>query len=135
MVVIIIIGILAIVAIINYQTSVEKSRSAEAKTIIGTMRSQCGAYFSRDGTTDACTGGNMLIGSGQGMVPGPDASQCRQSHFFWYNVSQVSPDRLAIIATRCVNGAGKSPSGTAPAQNLTLTVNFTSGADDWSGNY
>lgn len=135
MIVIVIIGLLSTVALLAYRSSLEKARGAEARMVLGNMRSMCGGLFSRDGSTDSCTADNLLIGAGQGKVPGPAASQCRQSNFFWYNVSQATADRVTFVATRCVGAAGKQPGGDVPAQNLTLTINFSSGLDSWSGDY
>ena len=45
MVVIIILGVLATLGVMQYQAAIEKSRGAEARQVIGQLRSQCAAYY------------------------------------------------------------------------------------------
>jgi len=137
-VVILIIGVLATLGIAQYQRMVERARGAEARQIIGAIRSNAAAVFmmnNQDCTN--CTNTNIGIGP-SADYPGPTAADCRGTHFFWYD---AVPDAngLKVTATRCSPGIGKTPQLPAGAVSgtLSLDTDFTTGADDWasSGQY
>lgn len=106
-VVIIIIGILATLGVTQYTKVIEKGRTAEAKMILGQIRTaqearklEYGSY-----TTDTT---NLAVG---------DANfpwdTCKTTHYFKYTVGSTT-----ATATRCTTGErGKTPdfSGTAYA--------------------
>ena len=132
-VVIIIIGILATLGLTQYTRMIEKARGAEAKSILGAIRTQSAAIYMQDSSKcNNCTADNVGIGS---EYPGPAALNCAGTHYFWYN---TTPNATGFtgVATRCTAG-GKTPDGTAPAGTVTLTTNLTTGADAWasSGQY
>jgi len=111
-VVIIIIGILGTLGFTQYSKVVEKGRAAEAKVILGQIRSAQAAYNLENGAyTTAIT--DLAV-----EVP----TSCTATHYFTYGVSGT-----AGTATRCTSG-GKSPVfGTA----YTITLNYATGA--WGG--
>ncbi|MDP2927559.1 MAG: prepilin-type N-terminal cleavage/methylation domain-containing protein [Candidatus Omnitrophota bacterium] len=113
-IVVIIIGILASIGLTQYTKVVEKGRAAEARLILGTLRSaeiaaniENGAYV-------------VLASLGVGA---PDAT-CLTTHFFSY--SCATADGLCT-ATRCGTGVGKTP-GSSVAYTKTLTI-----AGVWGG--
>jgi prepilin-type N-terminal cleavage/methylation domain-containing protein len=111
-VVIIIIGVLGTLGFTQYAKVVEKGRSAEAKIILGQVRSSQEAYHLE---YDAYT---STIGDLAVSVP----TICTGSHYFKYSTTN-----LVGTATRCTTD-GKSPnSGTA----YTITMTYATSA--WGG--
>jgi len=127
MVVIIILGVLATLGVMQYQAAIEKSRGAEARQIIGQLRSQCAALYMERGTTAQCTTNNLGIGVD---IPGPAAGDCAGTHFFAYNATPAPLAGITFLATRCTGG-GKTPDATV-AGTLQLVTTYTTGADDWT---
>ena len=126
MVVIIIIGVLATLGVMQYQAAIEKSRGAEARQILGQLRSQCAAiYMGEGGDATNCTTGNLRIGTATDMIP----SACRSTNYFSYAVTPATTG-LTSTATRCT-ASGKTPQGST-AETLSLTTNFGTGADTWA---
>ena len=111
-VVIIILGVLATLGFTQYIKMVEKGRTAEAKTILGQLRTSQEAYNLEYGSRTA----NMA----DLAVDAPTA--CVVTHYFAYSTSATTG-----TATRCTAGA-KAPPG--PAQ-YTVTMTYTSGT--WGG--
>lgn len=110
-VVIIIIGILATIGFGQYTKVIEKGRTAEAKSILGSLRSADTAYNLQYGSYAAAVG-DLPIGAGA----------CDTDHYFGYAAASG-----VYTATRCSSG-GKPPQG--PATAYTITLN-SSGA--WGG--
>ncbi len=136
-VVIIIVGILAAVGLTQYSKTVEKGRGAEARMIIGQIRTLAYQYRLEKGTLTGMTVADVNIGTGEDQIP----SVCRSSHYFRYTITIGPPPdpALYIYAYRC-NGGGKSPQGTYAIFNpccgyfgdcLWLSVNFLTGVDTW----
>ena len=125
MIVIIIIGVLATIGIVQYQAAVEKSRGAEAKSILGSLSQQCaGMWMEYGGTTSYCDAANITTPSG---VP----TTCTQTtHWFSYTMTAAA-NGTTIVANRCSTG-GKNPSG--QQGNLTLVSDFTSGSNVFTSN-
>ena len=110
-IVIIIVGILASVGMTQYTKVVEKGRAAEARIILGALRTaevnentENGAY---------ATVGNLSVAA-------PVA--CAATHFFSYACDAATG---TCTATRCVAG-GRTPNGTL-AYTKTLDVGGTWG--------
>jgi prepilin-type N-terminal cleavage/methylation domain-containing protein len=131
MIVIIIIGVLATVGIMQYSATIEKSRGAEARQVLGSLRTSCAALYMNSQTTADCTTGNLRIGASADMIPGTAAAQCRATNFFFYTAAASAPNGIVFTATRCIAG-GKGPQGST-ANTLLLTTDFSTGADTWSG--
>jgi len=129
-VVIIIIGILATLGITQYTKVIERARGAEAKQILGAIRSNAAAlYMQYSSCNPYCSAENVGIGAGLDN-PGPAGSNCRNTHYFYYN---ITPDDngFTAVATRCTSG-GKEPQGAA-ANTITLKTDFrTTGGDTWA---
>ena len=110
-VVIIIVGILASVGMTQYTKVVEKGRAAEARLILGSLRT-------------AEIAENIENGAYQGVaglgVSAPTA--CAATHYFSYSCDAASG---TCTATRCT-AAGKVPQG-ALAYTKTVDVNGTWG--------
>lgn len=104
-VVVIILGILATLGFTQYTRMVEKGRTAEAKMILGQIRTAETAYNQQYGafTSDI---GNLSLDA-------PTA--CAATHYFSYSTSATTG-----TATRC-SASGKAPQGAATAYTLTLT--------------
>jgi len=103
-IVIIIVGILAAVGISQYSKTVEKSRGAEARMIIGNIRQLAYEYRLTNGSIVGATNADFNIGTAADQIPG----SCRGSHWFQYNVSVVSEEWVDIQAWRCTAN-GKTP--------------------------
>lgn len=128
MVVVIILGVLATLGVMQYQAAIEKSRGAEARQIIGQLRSQCAAIYMAEQATTNCTNPNLRVGIGSDMIP----SDCSgTTHFFSYSAQNQGGDTINFIATRCLAGTGKIP-GAATAGNLTLAIDYATGTDTWT---
>jgi len=127
-VVIIILGILSTLGFGQYTLMVEKSRGAEARAILGTIRMFATGYYMEHSTKTPLAAD---LGIGAGGVPGPAVGNCKSSHYFWYSVSGNTA-KLEQKATRCGDN-GKAPAGNTSA-TLTLTSNLQDGTDTWGGN-
>ncbi len=129
-IVVIIIGILATLGLTQYGKVVEKSRGAEAKQIIGAIRSNAAAYYMQNNSSlTGATGALLGIGTD---YPGPAATDCRATHYFYYNFALSGiAGGFAATARRCQGVAGKQPGGTVAA-SLVLDTNFSTGSDTWT---
>lgn len=103
-IVIMIIGVLATLGVRQYNTTIEKSRYAEARQILGALRKAQKAYYLQYGAYYSATyyGGTIL--ESLGIDPPPGAT-CLPSHYFHY---YIRPAYLAAVAVRCTSG-GKYP--------------------------
>ncbi len=110
-IVIIIVGILASIGLSQYNKVVEKSRAAEARMILGTLRSAQIAEYMENGA--------YVVAASLGV--GAPAS-CAATHFFSYACTTDG----TCTATRCTTG-GKPQNGTT-AWTKSLTV-----AGVWGG--
>ena len=124
-IVIIIVGILATLGFVQYSAVIEKSRGAEARAVISTLRSQVAAK-NYDGTTGTIT--SAALGIVTNMIP----PSCATTNYFSYAVdSACSTTTCTFTATRCT-ASGKTPNATTAG---TLQLVFTSGGTDaWSSN-
>jgi prepilin-type N-terminal cleavage/methylation domain-containing protein len=128
MIVIIIIAVLAVVAVIQYNLAIERTRSAEAKDVLGHVRKVCAAIYARDRNVINCTPQNLGIGSEEEMIP----IECYRSHYFYYGAEE-SPsfdDVMIFTATRCMK-FGRPPNAKQPGV-ITLTVDYKNGTDTFS---
>jgi len=123
-VVIVILGILATLATTQYTKMVEKSRGAEARIMIGAIRTYQAALRLQNGSVSS-TGTDVGIGAG-----GDAPALCTTSHYFSYSIAGASGNTFTALATRCTSG-GKSPNAAA-AGTITLITDFDAGADTWS---
>ena len=132
-VVIIIIGILATLGFTQYSKVIEKARGAEAKTIIGSLRSQALAlYLEYANVTTASNMTTLGVVDSAGNIPATCASAVpsKDAYFFNYSVAPSVPDQIIFTATRCTIG-GKTPQVTGTPGRLQLTTNVTAGTDTW----
>ena len=111
-IVVIIVGILASIGLTQYNKVVEKSRAAEARMILGTLRGAEVASMYESGAY--ATVANLGVGA---------PATCATTHYFSYSCSSSTGD---CTATRCTIG-GKPAQGTA-SWTKTLTV-----AGAWGG--
>ena len=112
-VVIIIVGILASVGMTQYTKVVEKGRAAEARLILGSLRT---AEIAEEVENGAYT---TVAGLG---VAAPTA--CTSTHYFSYSCASATG---TCTATRCTSG-GKTPQG-ASAYTKTVSVAGVWGGD------
>jgi len=98
-IVVIIIGILASIGLTQYNKVVEKSRAAEARMVLGTLRSAEVANNNEVGTFAVVA--NLGVGA-------PDAT-CASTHYFSDACSSADG---SCTATRCTT-AGRPQQGTA----------------------
>jgi prepilin-type N-terminal cleavage/methylation domain-containing protein len=111
-VVIIIIGILATLGFTQYTQVIEKGRSAEAKALLGNIRTAEIGYNTENGTYGAIA--NLPVGA-------PTA--CTTTNYFSY---AAAAGVTTGTATRCTSG-GKVPTG----PTYSILVDYTTGV--WSG--
>ncbi|HNW40048.1 MAG TPA: prepilin-type N-terminal cleavage/methylation domain-containing protein [Candidatus Omnitrophota bacterium] len=110
-IVIIIVGILASIGLTQYNKVVEKSRAAEARMILGTLRSAQIAEYNENGSY-------VLVAA---LGVGAPAS-CTSTHYFAYSCTTDG----ACTATRCT-ASGK------PTQGTTQWTKALDIAGSWSG--
>ncbi len=107
-IVLIIIGIIATLGLTQYTRVVEKGRTAEAKTNLGTVRTLALAQYQEYG--------NYTIDLANYNLP--TTSACNSSYYYWYAIDTTSGTGTA---TRCIGTNGKQPGGPS-AYTITLTV-------------
>ncbi|MDD4895095.1 MAG: prepilin-type N-terminal cleavage/methylation domain-containing protein [Candidatus Omnitrophica bacterium] len=99
-IVIIIVGILAVLGLTQYTRTTEKGRSAEAKAILGSLRTAEEAYYLEKGS----------YASDITVLPVIAPTSCTSTHYFYYHYNPsggCSPEGQ-VAALRCTSG-GKSP--------------------------
>lgn len=126
-VVIIIMGILATLALTQYGSTIERTRGAEARAVLGLIRFQALAFRMDKGDVSLITESDVGIGSSWDQAP----NSCRGSHYFTYSVVASGTDFVTGIATRCTS-AGKTPNAVA-GRTLTLISDLNTGTDTWTG--
>ena len=127
-VVIIIIGILATLGTQQYGRMTERARGAEARMILGQIRSSAASYrLENNNSNVGFAAAYAGIGAGADQVP----SVCAVTHYFSYAVTAGVANGVTLTATRCIAG-GKTPQATA-ALTLILTTDFVLGTDTWTG--
>lgn len=128
-VVIIILGVLATLGLTQYGRTIERSRGAEAKAILGTVRKFAAAGRMDKGSVTGMALGDVGIGTSVDQAP----SVCAPSHYFSYDATFTDPS-VTVTATRCAAG-GKTPQGGAAAGNTVILItNVQTGVDQWTGN-
>jgi type IV pilus assembly protein PilE len=138
-VVIIIIGILATLGFAQYTRMVERSRGAEARSVLGTIRTSAAAIWIENNNGATIPAGLITPAAvGIGATAGLIASACTAaapstSYYFSYTIAQNGGNTgFLATATRCTGANGKQPGATA-ANTLTLTTDFVAGTDVWGG--
>jgi prepilin-type N-terminal cleavage/methylation domain-containing protein len=122
-VVIVILGIMSTLAATQYTKMVEKSRGAEARVIMGSIRTNEAVMRIQSG---ACSSSIVDVGIGSDYP-----SACSSTHYFAYNIFATGTNSVfTAVATRCTTG-GKIPNYTT-AGTITLLTNFDNGADTWT---
>jgi prepilin-type N-terminal cleavage/methylation domain-containing protein len=132
-IVIVIVGILATLGLTQYGKMVERSRGAEARSILGDLRKAAKAYQLENGNLTNLANVNLNLGTGNTEIP----TSCRNSHYFGYafTVNSALGSNVTFRATRCSSG-GKTPDAPTTGsggQTLNLTANLSSGVDSWGG--
>ena len=115
-VVIIIVGILATLGFAQYTKTLEKGRSAEAKLILGNLRSAEEAYYQE----------NSAYSSDITALAVNAPIACTTTHYFSYNATGTVQGTSMGSALRCTT-LGKNPN----AGQYTVNVTWQSGV--WSG--
>jgi len=102
-VVIIILGVLATLGLTQYGRMVERTRQAEAKTILGDIRKLAIAYRLENGTIAGFSYTNANIGTASDQLP--LQGNCRSTHWFSYNTDyDYSEQKFWACAYRCTSG-------------------------------
>ena len=124
-VVIVILGIMATLAATQYTKMVEKSRGAEARTIMGSMRTNEAATRLQSGMVSS------VLGDAGVGVDFPSA--CSSTFYFTYSLTATGSSNLfTAVATRCTV-SGKTPNA-GTAATISLLTNFDNGFDSWTLN-
>jgi prepilin-type N-terminal cleavage/methylation domain-containing protein len=141
-VVIVIIGILATLGFAQYTRMIERSRGAEARSVLGAIRTQAAALWieRESGTPPTVPPGvfvNSAVGIGAATSQISDACSAiapSTSYYFSYGIVQTAVTGFLATATRCIGANGKQPGAPAGgALTLILTTNFQAGTDGWAG--
>lgn len=114
-VVIIIIGILATLGFTQYAKMVEKGRTAEAKMILGQLRTAEESYRLENGVY-------VTFSATSASLPIEAPTACATTHYFSYGVvaaGTAAAPTFTATATRCTTG-GKTPNFTGTAYTVTL---------------
>jgi len=117
--VVIIIGILATLALPQYMGFIEKARSTEAISTMGTIRTAQNLYKLETGTYSP-DASNLAI-----TVPTSGAAT-----YWTYSITGASDTGFGVTATRTSKKAAAGVSG----QNIVMTWNDSSG-ESWSGSH
>jgi prepilin-type N-terminal cleavage/methylation domain-containing protein len=117
-VVIIILGILATLGTGQYFKMIEKGRTAEAKAILGQIKTAQAAYF-LERNTYATSIADLPVGA-------PNTTCVSNAHYFGY--STTGGATFTATATRCTTNTSKSPPAVA-AYSVTLNEAGTWGGD------
>ena len=117
-VVIIIIGILATLGFTQYTKVIEKGRTAEAKAILGQIRTAQEVY-KQENAAYTTTMANLAID----LTENATAACVDTNHYFNYSVATANK----AIATRCTS-AGKTPN---VATSYTIDLTYSTGV--WGG--
>ena len=115
-VVIIIIGILATLGFTQYTKIVEKGRTAEAKMVLGQIRTAEEAYRLENPTYTTVIG-DLGVSAPTG---------CVTTHYYSYSITSAGASSFTGQAARCTAG-GKTPNAAA-TYNVTVTA-----AGVWGG--
>ncbi|MDD5730533.1 MAG: prepilin-type N-terminal cleavage/methylation domain-containing protein [Candidatus Omnitrophica bacterium] len=118
-IVVIILGVLATLGFTQYVKVVEKGRTAEAKAILGDIRTAENAYYLEYATYTTLP--NLPVGA-PAVAPACTAT----THYFGYNIVAAA-GTFTATATRCTSG-GKTPNFTGAAYAVTLDQ-----GGNWSG--
>ncbi|MBU1727432.1 MAG: prepilin-type N-terminal cleavage/methylation domain-containing protein [Candidatus Omnitrophica bacterium] len=128
LVVIIIVGVLATLGFQQYARVIEKSRGAEARAVLGSIRTSAAGHYLEHRALTGFNDDNAGIGAAADQIP----SACRGSNYFSYGVNATG-DTLTGTATRCT-ASGKTPDAST-AFTLTLTSDFATGSDAWASDF
>lgn len=118
-IVIIIIGILGSLGFTQYTKVVEKGRTAEAKTILGSIRTAQQAYFFETG--------NYSSNISNLAIDAPTTCPANGTYYFSYEINNASTSGFTATANRCTTG-GKNPPAPDPGYDITLNA-----AGAWGG--
>lgn len=114
-VVLIIIGIIATLGLTQYTRVIEKGRTAEAKSNLGTIRTMVTAYYQENGSYPLTTYLSDVLG-----LPTTAPACGNTAYYYGYTLDAAG----AGTAARCTSG-GKGPNCVAPActaYSLSLTI-------------
>jgi len=117
-IVIIIIGVLASLGFTQYTRVVERGRTAEAKAILGTIRTAEQAYYLEQGSYTS-TIGNLAVNAST-------ACNGQTAYYFAYSVTGSTTD-FTGTATRCTGTEGKTPGFAGIAYVINITQDGTWG--------
>lgn len=133
-IVIVVIGILALIGIVQYVKICERARGAEARMILKRLGETAYEIYSATGHTD----GDYNIGQEPGQYP----ATCKPTHYFRYSAMAAMcagascPNPIVIFNAERCDKDGKSPQGVA-GNYLRLTITVKTGKEIWasSGGY
>ena len=132
-IVIIILGVLATLGIAQYTRMVERSRGAEARNVLGLIRTQALGYYMQTYNLTGFDNNTAGVGSNPDQIPGNVVGNCRGTNFFWYSISSSTPTGFTAVGTRCTSGGKRPDANTAGTLILSVTGLDTSVNDTWSG--
>jgi prepilin-type N-terminal cleavage/methylation domain-containing protein len=132
-IVVIIVGILASLGLTQYARIVETARSAEAKSVIGSLRNNVLEFYLNNGTVTGISQADVGIGTASGI---PDTSVgCDSNHYYAYHFWNCGPGGCGtgvdynISAVRCLTG-GKPPQGSSDF-SYGFLENLQTGLNRW----
>lgn len=125
-VVIIVLGILATLALTQYGRTIERARGAEGRSVIGGLRGLANARYMETGNIATASQADLGIGPSPDQAP----NTCKPSHYFTYGAVISGTSGVTFVSTRCTSG-GKTPNNPV-AQTLWLISNLASGVETWT---
>ena len=129
LIVVIIIGVLAALGLNQYSRTIEKSRSAEVKNMVGQIRQIASAYYQGHGTMTGFTADMANIGPNADQLP----SVCRDDHFFYITGMAVTAvNHIEINCNRC-GATGKGGANPYAGGLLNAGISFPGEKEDWGG--
>ena len=115
LIVIIIIGVLAVIALTQYRNLSERARLGEAKSVIGAIRTAERIYHE-----DHSVFASDPVDLGA-YINVPPSTVCANTHWFRYTLAATGGTSFTVTATRCGSG-GKTPNYTGtPLYAISLT--------------
>jgi len=133
MIVVVIIGILASVAIPSYSSLVERGRGAEARQVLSYLRARAIEFYNENpaGGGTAISNADLRLDQNgaiaEGEVPG---ASCQTSHYFRYTINSSDANSIVLRAIRCT-ADGKFPDTTGN-KFIQININLVSGGAGWT---
>jgi prepilin-type N-terminal cleavage/methylation domain-containing protein len=124
-IVVIIVGILASLGLTQYSLMVEKSRTAEARVHIGTMRNLAYSYYLENGSLTGIQNGDLGVNA-----------TCTSNSYYYFAISSYSTaSMVGLVARRCESGGKPPNASSATVYRIYMFFTPSTGETLWRCNY